>query len=32
LKLDEIIIALQNAGNDLVAAEELPEHELEQKK
>jgi low affinity Fe/Cu permease len=32
LKLDEIIIALENARNEFVAVEELPEHELEQKK
>jgi len=31
LKLDEIIIALDNARNEFVAVEELPEHELEQK-
>ena len=32
LKLDEIILSLENARNELVAVEELPEHELEQKK
>ena len=32
LKLDEIIIALENARNELVAVEELTEQELERRK
>jgi low affinity Fe/Cu permease len=32
LKLDELIVAMRGARNDLVTVEELPEEELEKKK